>query len=139
MRDGKGALRQDSSDVPLVVGGAVDIAGRRDHLPDLRGSGFDGAVRAALPDKRRQGLAGHCHDGTNNRSFVARACAQRVAAGRPASLEQAEGITTRLAQQVVALTLGIALQAVFESAGPTARAQRTLLADGLSRLTATAA
>ena len=40
----------------------------------------------------------------------------------------------RLAQQVVALTLGIALQAVFESAGPTARAQRTLLADGLSRL-----
>ena len=47
--------------------------------------------------------------------------------------------TVRLAQQVVALTLGIALQAVFESAGPTARAQRTLLADGLSRLTATAA
>ena len=47
--------------------------------------------------------------------------------------------TMRLAQQVVALTLGIALQAVFESAGPTARAQRTLLADGLSRLTATAA
>jgi len=45
----------------------------------------------------------------------------------------------RLAQQVVALTLGIALQAVFESAGPTARAQRTLLADGLSRLTATPA
>ena len=40
----------------------------------------------------------------------------------------------RLAQQVVALTLGIALQAVFESAGPTARAQRTLLADGLDRL-----
>ena len=47
--------------------------------------------------------------------------------------------TVRLAQQVVALSLGIALQAVFESAGPTARAQRTLLADGLSRLTATAA
>jgi len=47
--------------------------------------------------------------------------------------------TVRLAQQVVALTLGIALQAVFESAGPTARAQRTLLADGLARLTATAA
>ena len=47
--------------------------------------------------------------------------------------------TVRLAQQIVALTLGIALQAVFESAGPTARAQRTLLADGLSRLTATAA
>ena len=47
--------------------------------------------------------------------------------------------TMRLAQQVVALTLGIALQAVFESAGPTARAQRSLLADGLSRLTATAA
>lgn len=47
--------------------------------------------------------------------------------------------TMRLAQQVVALTLGIALQAVFESAGPTARAQRTLLADGLARLTATAA
>ena len=47
--------------------------------------------------------------------------------------------TVRLAQQVVALTLGIALQAVFESAGPTARGQRTLLADGLSRLTATAA
>lgn len=47
--------------------------------------------------------------------------------------------TGRLAHQVVALTLGIALQAVFESAGPTARTQRTLLADGLSRLTATAA
>jgi len=47
--------------------------------------------------------------------------------------------TVRLAQQIVALTLGIALQAVFESAGPTARAQRTLLADGLARLTATAA
>ena len=47
--------------------------------------------------------------------------------------------TMRLAQQVVALTLGIALQAVFESAGPTARAQRTLLADGLARLTASAA
>jgi AcrR family transcriptional regulator len=46
--------------------------------------------------------------------------------------------TGRLAHQVVALTLGIALQAVFESAGPTARTQRTLLADGLSRLTATA-
>ena len=47
--------------------------------------------------------------------------------------------TGRLAHQVVALTLGIALQAVFESAGPTARTQRTLLAGGLSRLTATAA
>lgn len=45
----------------------------------------------------------------------------------------------RLAQQVVALTLGIALQAVFESAGRTARVQRALLADGLSRLLATAA
>ena len=40
----------------------------------------------------------------------------------------------RLAQQVVALTLGIALQAVFESGGPNARAQRALLADGLFRL-----
>jgi AcrR family transcriptional regulator len=48
-------------------------------------------------------------------------------AGKPSDI-------ARLARQVVALTLGIALQAVFEAAGPTARAQRTLLADGLSRL-----
>lgn len=44
-----------------------------------------------------------------------------------------------LAQQVVALTLGIALQAVFESGGPNARAQRALLADGLFRLLPAAA
>ena len=45
----------------------------------------------------------------------------------------------RLAQQVVALTLGIALQAVFESGGPNVRAQRALLADGLFRLLPAAA
>ena len=39
-----------------------------------------------------------------------------------------------LAGQVVALTLGIALQAVFAPTGPTARTQRALLADGLARL-----
>ena len=56
----------------------------------------------------------------------------RQLAGKPSEI-------ARLARQVVALTLGIALQAVFESAGPTARAQRALLADGLARLSATAA
>jgi len=39
-----------------------------------------------------------------------------------------------LAGQVVALTLGIALQAVFAPSGPAARAQRTQLANGLTRL-----
>jgi TetR/AcrR family transcriptional repressor of bet genes len=39
-----------------------------------------------------------------------------------------------IAQQVVALTLGIALQAVFDPTGPTARAQRTVLRDALLRL-----
>lgn len=41
---------------------------------------------------------------------------------------------SEVAAQVVALTLGIALQAVFAPAGPTARAQRTMLAHGLARL-----
>ena len=41
----------------------------------------------------------------------------------------------RLAQQVLALTLGIALQAVFEPAGSASLPQRALLADGLARLT----
>jgi TetR/AcrR family transcriptional repressor of bet genes len=42
----------------------------------------------------------------------------------------------RLAQQILALTLGIALQAVFEPAAPAPASlpQRTLLADGLRRL-----
>jgi TetR/AcrR family transcriptional repressor of bet genes len=40
------------------------------------------------------------------------------------------------AQQIVALTLGIALQAVFEPAGSDAITQRSLLADGLRRLRA---
>ena len=40
----------------------------------------------------------------------------------------------RLAQQILALTLGIALQAVFESAASASLPQRTLLADGLARL-----
>ena len=43
---------------------------------------------------------------------------------------------TAVAGQIIALTLGIALQAVFAPAGPTARAQRSLLADGLARLLA---
>jgi AcrR family transcriptional regulator len=43
----------------------------------------------------------------------------------------------RVAQQVVALTLGIALQAAFEPVTSAALAQRALLADGLSRLLAT--
>ena len=41
----------------------------------------------------------------------------------------------RLAQQILALTLGIALQAVFEPAGSASLPQRALLADGLARLT----
>jgi TetR/AcrR family transcriptional regulator, transcriptional repressor of bet genes len=41
----------------------------------------------------------------------------------------------RLAQQILALTLGIALQAVFEPAASASLPQRTLLADGLARLT----
>jgi AcrR family transcriptional regulator len=40
----------------------------------------------------------------------------------------------RLAQQILALTLGIALQAVFEPAASASLPQRTLLADGLTRL-----
>jgi TetR/AcrR family transcriptional regulator, transcriptional repressor of bet genes len=40
-----------------------------------------------------------------------------------------------LAQQIVALMLGIALQAVFEPAAPASLPQRALLADGLARLT----
>jgi AcrR family transcriptional regulator len=40
----------------------------------------------------------------------------------------------RLAQQILALTLGIALQAVFEPAAAASLPQRTLLADGLRRL-----
>jgi len=71
---------------------------------------------------------------------VTRACARvEKLLRQDRRLAEKPSETVRLAQQVVALTLGIALQAVFESAGPTARAQRTLLADGLSRLTATAA
>ena len=41
----------------------------------------------------------------------------------------------RLAQQVLALTLGIALQAVFEPAASASLPQRALLTDGLARLT----
>jgi AcrR family transcriptional regulator len=43
----------------------------------------------------------------------------------------------RLAQQIVALMLGIALQAVFEPASTTSVPQRALLVDGLARLAAT--
>jgi AcrR family transcriptional regulator len=39
----------------------------------------------------------------------------------------------RLAHEVVALTLGIAVQAVFAPGSPDARGQRRLLADGLTR------
>ena len=42
----------------------------------------------------------------------------------------------RLAQQILALTLGIAVQAVFEPAAAASLPQRTLLADGLARLVA---
>jgi len=42
----------------------------------------------------------------------------------------------RLAQQILALTLGIAVQAVFEPAATASLPQRALLADGLARLTA---
>ncbi len=41
----------------------------------------------------------------------------------------------RLAQQILALMLGIALQAVVEPAGSATLPQRALLADGLARLT----
>lgn len=41
-----------------------------------------------------------------------------------------------LAQQILALMLGIALQAVFEPAGSASLPQRALLTDGLARLTA---
>ena len=47
---------------------------------------------------------------------------------RPPGLE-------RQAQQILALTLGIALQAVFEPAASASLPQRALLADGLARLT----
>jgi TetR/AcrR family transcriptional repressor of bet genes len=40
----------------------------------------------------------------------------------------------RLAQQILALTLGIALQAVFEPAASASLPQRALLTDGLARL-----
>ena len=40
----------------------------------------------------------------------------------------------RLAQQILALMLGIALQAVFEPAAPASLPQRALLTDGLARL-----
>jgi len=40
----------------------------------------------------------------------------------------------RLAQQILALTLGIAVQAVFEPAAARSLPQRALLADGLARL-----
>ena len=40
----------------------------------------------------------------------------------------------QLAQQILALTLGIALQAVFEPAASASLPQRALLADGLARL-----
>jgi AcrR family transcriptional regulator len=43
----------------------------------------------------------------------------------------------RVAQQVVALTLGIALQAVFEPVTSASLPQRALLADGMSRLVTT--
>lgn len=42
----------------------------------------------------------------------------------------------RLAQQILALTLGIAVQAVFEPAATASLPQRALLADGLARLAA---
>jgi AcrR family transcriptional regulator len=42
----------------------------------------------------------------------------------------------RLAQQILALMLGIALQAVFEPAASASLPQRTLLTDGLARLAA---
>jgi AcrR family transcriptional regulator len=42
--------------------------------------------------------------------------------------------TAALAQQIVALTLGIAVQAVFDPAGPVARRQRVILRDGLNGL-----
>jgi AcrR family transcriptional regulator len=55
--------------------------------------------------------------------------ADRAESGRPPpELE-------RLAQQILALTLGIALQAVFEPAASASLPQRALLADGLARLT----
>jgi AcrR family transcriptional regulator len=49
-------------------------------------------------------------------------------------LRPTSGNARRLAQQVVALTLGIAVQAVFEPGRPNASRQRALLADGLNRL-----
>jgi AcrR family transcriptional regulator len=46
-----------------------------------------------------------------------------------------QGELERVAQQILALTLGIALQAVFEPGGSGSLPQRALLADGLTRLT----
>jgi AcrR family transcriptional regulator len=62
------------------------------------------------------------------RGRVAKLLPVRGAAG-PNSLDAAG-----TAHQIVALTLGIALQAVFDPTGPTASAQRAVLRDALSRL-----
>lgn len=48
--------------------------------------------------------------------------------------EDPPAMRERLAQQILALMLGIALQAVFEPAAAASLPQRTLLADGLRRL-----
>jgi TetR/AcrR family transcriptional repressor of bet genes len=49
--------------------------------------------------------------------------------------DRSTGDVGALAKQIVALTLGIAIQGVFDPAGPTPRVQRSLLAAGLARLT----
>jgi TetR/AcrR family transcriptional regulator, transcriptional repressor of bet genes len=61
----------------------------------------------------------------------ARGRVERILSQRPGQTGTSSG---NLARQIVALTLGIALQAVFEAGEPAARRQRTLLADGLDRL-----
>jgi AcrR family transcriptional regulator len=61
----------------------------------------------------------------------ARARVERMLSQRP---DHAGTGNTKLSRQIVALTLGIALQAVFEAGEPAARRQRTVLADGLDRL-----
>jgi len=52
--------------------------------------------------------------------------------GRPGC--ESRSHRARLAQQILALTLGIAVQAVFEPAAAATLPQRALLADGLARL-----
>ena len=61
--------------------------------------------------------------------------AERGERGERADSRRPRPELERLAQQILALTLGIALQAVFEPAASASLPQRALLTDGLARLT----